>query len=148
VISGSGIQIHNFLSQNSTIFFFLIEINWYRGYSARLKARQRYALTIFQSIEYADEQGQLQVCFASDLKILKNFIEEGDSDLIFLCKLFLNTLQDYKDRQDYVSHIDVPDSYHGPRLQFPLTFTDIDLLVEAFKQQQASGSRYCPDSCT
>lgn len=65
-----------------------------------------------------------------------------------LARLFGSTLQDYKDRQDYVSHIDVPDSYHGPRLQFPLTFTDIDLLVEAFKQQQASGSRYCPDSCT
>lgn len=52
----------------------LIIQNWYRGYSARLKARQRYALTIFQSIEYADEQGQLQVCFASlSLLLLKGF---------------------------------------------------------------------------
>ncbi|KAI4545663.1 hypothetical protein MG293_005929 [Ovis ammon polii] len=38
----------------------LVIQNWYRGYRARLKTRQRYALTIFQSIEYADEQGQLQ----------------------------------------------------------------------------------------
>ncbi|XP_060263660.1 serine/threonine-protein phosphatase with EF-hands 1 isoform X4 [Ovis aries] len=39
----------------------LVIQNWYRGYRARLKTRQRYALTIFQSIEYADEQGQLQL---------------------------------------------------------------------------------------
>lgn len=48
----------------------LVIQNWYRGYSTRLKARQRYALTIFQSIEYADEQGQLQVCFASSSLLL------------------------------------------------------------------------------
>lgn len=65
-----------------------------------------------------------------------------------VARLFGRTLQDSKDRQEYVSFVDVPDSYNGPRLQFPLTFTDIDLLVEAFKQQQASGCRYCPDSCT
>ena len=65
-----------------------------------------------------------------------------------VARLFGSTLQDCKDRQDYVSCIDVPDSYTGPRLQFPLTFADIDLLVEAFKQQQASGHRYGPDSCT
>lgn len=65
-----------------------------------------------------------------------------------VARLFGSTLQDCKDRQEYVSCIDVPDSYNGPRLQFPLTFTDIDILLEAFKQQQASGSRYCPDSCT
>lgn len=50
----------------------LIIQNWYRGYRARLKTRQRYALTIFQSIEYADEQGQLQVCFVSLSLILVN----------------------------------------------------------------------------
>lgn len=66
----------------------------------------------------------------------------------FVSRLFGNTHQDDKDRQDYVGLVDVPDSYNGPRLQFPLTFTDIDLLIEAFKQQQASGSRYCSDSCT
>ena len=34
----------------------------------------KLALTIFQSIEYADEQGQLQVCFASlSLLLIKCF---------------------------------------------------------------------------
>ncbi|KAF3812906.1 hypothetical protein GH733_019248, partial [Mirounga leonina] len=42
----------------------LVIQNWYRSYCARWKARQRYALTIFQSIEYADEQGQLQILHA------------------------------------------------------------------------------------
>ncbi|XP_077746389.1 serine/threonine-protein phosphatase with EF-hands 1 isoform X1 [Canis aureus] len=119
----------------------LVIQNWYRGYSARLKARQRYALTIFQSIEYADEQGQLQLSnFFSFM--LENYTQIHKKDPELLARLFGSTLQDYKDRQDYVSHIDVPDSYHGPRLQFPLTFTDIDLLVEAFKQQQILHAHY------
>ncbi|XP_058391153.1 serine/threonine-protein phosphatase with EF-hands 1 isoform X2 [Diceros bicornis minor] len=54
----------------------------------------------------------------------------------------LMTGQDDKDRQDYLGLIDIPDSYSGPRLQFPLTFTDIDLLIEAFKQQQILHAYY------
>lgn len=38
--------------------------------------------------------------------------------------------------------IEVPDSYSGPRLQFPLTDTDIYLLLEAFKQQQILHAYY------
>uniref|UniRef100_F7BM36 Serine/threonine-protein phosphatase n=1 Tax=Equus caballus TaxID=9796 RepID=F7BM36_HORSE len=119
----------------------LIIQNWYRGYSARLKARQRYALTIFQSIEYADEQGQLQLSnFFSFM--FENYTHVCEKDPEFVSRLFGNTHQDDKDRQDYVGLVDVPDSYNGPRLQFPLTFTDIDLLIEAFKQQQILHAYY------
>uniref|UniRef100_A0A8C7A2S4 Serine/threonine-protein phosphatase n=1 Tax=Neovison vison TaxID=452646 RepID=A0A8C7A2S4_NEOVI len=119
----------------------LVIQNWYRGYSARLKARQRYALTIFQSIEYADEQGQLQLSnFFSFM--LENYTQIHEKDPELVARLFGRTLQDSKDRQEYVSFVDVPDSYNGPRLQFPLTFTDIDLLVEAFKQQQILHAHY------
>jgi len=119
----------------------LVIQNWYRSYSARWKARQRYALTIFQSIEYADEQGQLQLSnFFSFM--LENYTHIHEKDPELVARLFGSTLQDCKDRQEYVSFIDVPDSYNGPRLQFPLTFTDIDLLVEAFKQQQILHAHY------
>ncbi|XP_062939446.1 serine/threonine-protein phosphatase with EF-hands 1 isoform X3 [Cynocephalus volans] len=119
----------------------LIIQNWYRRYRARLKARQHYALTIFQSIEYADEQGQMQLSnFFSFM--LENYALVCEQSPQLIRRLFESTLQDIKDRQDYVALIDVPDSYDGPRLQFPLTFTDIDLLIEAFKQQQILHAHY------
>ncbi|XP_039103294.1 serine/threonine-protein phosphatase with EF-hands 1 isoform X1 [Hyaena hyaena] len=119
----------------------LVIQNWYRGYSARLKARQRYALTIFQSIEYADEQGQLQLSnFFSFM--LENYTHTREKDPEIVARLFGSTSQDNRDRQECVTLIEVPNSYNGPRLQFPLTFTDIDLLVEAFKQQQILHARY------
>lgn len=37
---------------------------WYRSRRARLEISRRYSLSIFQSIEYADEQDQAQVCNA------------------------------------------------------------------------------------
>ncbi|XP_010594134.2 serine/threonine-protein phosphatase with EF-hands 1 [Loxodonta africana] len=114
--------------------------NWYRGYSTRLKARQRYALTIFQSIEYADEQGQMQLSnFFSFM--LENYTKAHEEEPELITRLFGSNLQ-YKDREDYVKMIDVPDSYNGPRLQFPLTFTDIDLLLEGFKQQKILHAHY------
>ncbi|XP_036696922.1 serine/threonine-protein phosphatase with EF-hands 1 isoform X2 [Balaenoptera musculus] len=118
----------------------LVIQNWYRGRSAQLKTRQRYALTIFQSIEYADEQGQLQLSnfFSFMLENYTRVLEE-DSELV--THLLGSNIQD-KDRRDYLGLIDVPDSYCGPRLQFPLTFTDIDLLIEAFKQQQILHAYY------
>lgn len=66
----------------------LVIQNWYRGYSARLKARQRYALTIFQSIEYADEQGQLQLSnFFSFM--LENYTQIHKKDPDTSCSLCL-----------------------------------------------------------
>ncbi|XP_029785950.1 serine/threonine-protein phosphatase with EF-hands 1 isoform X2 [Suricata suricatta] len=117
----------------------LVIQNWYRGYSARLKARHRYALTIFQSIEYADEQCQMQLSnFFSFM--MENYTHIHEKDPV--SRLFGSTSQNNEDKQDYIRLIEVPDSYKGPRLQFPLTFPDIDLLVDAFKQQQILHARY------
>ncbi|XP_023593069.1 serine/threonine-protein phosphatase with EF-hands 1 [Trichechus manatus latirostris] len=113
--------------------------NWYRGYSARLKARQRHALTVFQSIEYADEQSQMQLSnFFSFM--LENYTDEREEDPELIARLFGCNLPDT--REDYVKMIDVPDSYDGPRLQFPLTFTDIESLIEGFKQQKILHPHY------
>ncbi|KAB0372503.1 hypothetical protein FD755_016295 [Muntiacus reevesi] len=118
----------------------LVIQNWYRTYRDRLKTRQRYALTIFQSIEYADEQGQLQLSnFFSFM--LENYTRVQEKEPGLVTRLFGSSIQD-KDRQDYLGLIEVPDSYCGPRLQFPLTFTDIDLLIEGFKQQQILHAYY------
>nr|BAE02125.1 unnamed protein product [Macaca fascicularis] len=118
----------------------LIIQNWYRGYKARLKARQHYALTIFQSIEYADEQGQMQLStFFSFMFENYAHVHKGELELR---NQSLESEQDLRDRHDYVDLIDVPDSYNGPRLQFPLTCTDIDLLLEAFKEQQILHAHY------
>lgn len=63
-------------------------------------------------------------------------------------RLFGCTLQEDRDRQDCIGLIEVPDSYGGPRVQFPLNSTSLHVLIEAFKKQQVSGSEYCLDSCT
>ncbi|XP_026307678.1 serine/threonine-protein phosphatase with EF-hands 1 [Piliocolobus tephrosceles] len=118
----------------------LIIQNWFRGYKARLKARQHYALTIFQSIEYADEQGQMQLSSFFSF-MFENYAHVHKEELE-LRHQFLESEQDTWDRHDYVDLIDVPDSYNGPRLQFPLTCTDIDLLLEAFKEQQVLHAHY------
>uniref|UniRef100_A0A2K6CDP2 Serine/threonine-protein phosphatase n=1 Tax=Macaca nemestrina TaxID=9545 RepID=A0A2K6CDP2_MACNE len=118
----------------------LIIQNWYRGYKARLKARQHYALTIFQSIEYADEQGQMQLSTFFSF-MFENYAHVHKEELE-LRNQSLESEQDMRDRHDYVDLIDVPDSYNGPRLQFPLTCTDIDLLLEAFKEQQILHAHY------
>ncbi|XP_058391152.1 serine/threonine-protein phosphatase with EF-hands 1 isoform X1 [Diceros bicornis minor] len=74
--------------------------------------------------------------------MLENYTHVYEKDPEFVTRLFGTTGQDDKDRQDYLGLIDIPDSYSGPRLQFPLTFTDIDLLIEAFKQQQILHAYY------
>uniref|UniRef100_A0A8C6R494 Serine/threonine-protein phosphatase with EF-hands n=2 Tax=Nannospalax galili TaxID=1026970 RepID=A0A8C6R494_NANGA len=119
----------------------LVIQNWYRHYRAQLRARQHGALAIFQSIEYADEQSQMQLSnFFSFM--LENYTKSHKEDSAIVTRIFENTLWDSKDRQEYMGLIDVPDSYDGPRLQFPLTFTDIDLLLEAFKQHQILHAHY------
>ncbi|XP_076417580.1 serine/threonine-protein phosphatase with EF-hands 1 isoform X2 [Peromyscus maniculatus bairdii] len=119
----------------------LIIQTWYRRYRARLRVRQHYALAIFQSIEYADEQGQMQLSnFFSFM--LENYTKTPKEDSALVSRLLESTIQENKARQDYVGLIEVPDSYDGPRLQFPLTFTDIDLLLQAFKQQQTLHAHY------
>ncbi|NXT55055.1 PPE1 phosphatase, partial [Pluvianellus socialis] len=111
--------------------------NWYRLTMARLEMRRRYSLSIFQSIEYADEQDQLQVCnlqfflykqirypHRNEVAQTKWVVDEG------LCLT------------EFEKKIDVPDSYYGPRLSFPLTVEDANALLHAFRNEQLLHARY------
>uniref|UniRef100_A0A8C3XI11 Serine/threonine-protein phosphatase n=1 Tax=Chelydra serpentina TaxID=8475 RepID=A0A8C3XI11_CHESE len=102
---------------------------------ARLEMRRQYALSIFQSIEYAEEQAQLQLSSFFTF-MLDHFTHLNETD----------TGKDKK-RSDvqlleYERMIVVPDSYHGPRLSFPLTVADTNSLLHAFKDQQHLHARY------
>uniref|UniRef100_A0A8C5NMY7 Serine/threonine-protein phosphatase with EF-hands 1 n=1 Tax=Junco hyemalis TaxID=40217 RepID=A0A8C5NMY7_JUNHY len=105
---------------------------WYRFTMARLEMRRRYSLSIFQSIEYADEQDQLQVC---DLPF---FLFNGVQREILSRGLLLELEQELVQ----MGLIAVPDSYYGPRLSFPLTVEDANALLHAFRNEQLLHARY------
>ncbi|XP_077336882.1 serine/threonine-protein phosphatase with EF-hands 1 [Lithobates pipiens] len=115
---------------------------WYRFYMARLEMRRRYTLSIFQSIEYAEEQAQLQLSnfftFMMDHFAQMNEPTPGPdliSDIFKCSKEVQENLMVY-------DMIEVPDSYDGPRLSFPLTVSDTNNLLHAFKQEKQLHARY------
>uniref|UniRef100_A0A8C6Y7X6 Serine/threonine-protein phosphatase n=1 Tax=Naja naja TaxID=35670 RepID=A0A8C6Y7X6_NAJNA len=116
-------------SSRSTIKAAILIQRWYRSYMARLEMRRRYSLTIFQSIEYADEQAQMQVCILHFFATNKPW-QRGDRSL------------QGKRAQQYERIIEVPASYRGPHLCFPLTVADTEVLLQAFKDQQQLHARY------
>ncbi|XP_067412578.1 serine/threonine-protein phosphatase with EF-hands 1 [Emydura macquarii macquarii] len=119
---------------------------WYRCYMARLEMRRQYALSIFQSIEYAEEQAQLQLSsFFTFMLDHFTHLSETDTDLIshfFSGPSDFNTTGSDVQLLEYEQMIEIPDSYHGPRLSFPLTVADTNSLLHAFKHQQQLHARY------
>uniref|UniRef100_A0A8D2PT32 Serine/threonine-protein phosphatase n=1 Tax=Zosterops lateralis melanops TaxID=1220523 RepID=A0A8D2PT32_ZOSLA len=114
---------------------------WYRFTMARLEMRRRYSLSIFQSIEYADEQDQLQVCD------LPSFLYNVYNNHLPRATLQQHLLEHFHLGPDlclkeFEKKIDVPDSYYGPRLSFPLTVEDANALLHAFRNEQLLHARY------
>ncbi|PKK30477.1 protein phosphatase, EF-hand calcium binding domain 1 [Columba livia] len=115
--------------------------NWYRLTMARLEMRRRYSLSIFQSIEYADEQDQLQLsdfftfmlerCTPPD-SVSHTFTSPGVSQVV----------DEGFNIQEFENKICVPDSYYGPRLSFPLTVEHANALLHAFRNEQLLHARY------
>ncbi|KAH0624720.1 hypothetical protein JD844_032459 [Phrynosoma platyrhinos] len=103
---------------------------WYRSYMARMELKRQYALSIFQSIEYAEEQAQLQLSNFFTF-MLDNFTQANES----------NPGSDPA-MTEYERTIEVPTSYYGPRLCFPLTVADTHVLLQAFKDHQQLHARY------
>uniref|UniRef100_A0A668S8X7 Serine/threonine-protein phosphatase n=1 Tax=Oreochromis aureus TaxID=47969 RepID=A0A668S8X7_OREAU len=109
---------------------------WYRRYMARLEMRRRYTWNIFQSIEYAGEQDQLQVSLTTGI-YFANF-----RSIIKLKHLLDPVVDPWLDRETCYNLIHVPESYTGPRLSFPLSVADTNALLSAFKDQQTLHARY------
>lgn len=111
---------------------------WYRCKRAQLEVRRRYSLTIFQSIEYADEQEQTQLSNFFTF-MLEHCVHRGEVART-------STGSDVSPGTDsYVikyEKIDVPDSYRGPRLSFPLDISHAKTLLNALKDRQLLHARY------
>uniref|UniRef100_A0A8C2ECK5 Serine/threonine-protein phosphatase n=1 Tax=Cyprinus carpio TaxID=7962 RepID=A0A8C2ECK5_CYPCA len=104
---------------------------WYRRYVARLEMRRRYTWNIFQSIEYAGEQDHhdsSHVLFPPDLisHLLDSVVDPLTEEV----------------RQLKYEQIVVSESYSGPRLSFPLSVTDTNALLSAFKEEQTLHGKY------
>uniref|UniRef100_A0AAQ5Z3V1 Serine/threonine-protein phosphatase with EF-hands n=1 Tax=Amphiprion ocellaris TaxID=80972 RepID=A0AAQ5Z3V1_AMPOC len=114
---------------------------WYRRYMARLEMRRRYTWNIFQSIEYAGEQDQLQLSSFFSF-MLDNFTHMFTFPPDLISQLLDPVVDPWLDREICYSLILVPESYSGPRLSFPLSVSDTNALLAAFKEQQTLHARY------
>ncbi|NWW81471.1 PPE1 phosphatase, partial [Climacteris rufus] len=114
---------------------------WYRFTMARLEMRRRYSLSIFQSIEYADEQDQLQL--SNFFTFMLDHCSHPDSvSQIFTSPGAPQVVDEGLCLTEFEKKIDVPDSYYGPRLSFPLTAEDANALLHAFRNEQLLHARY------
>ncbi|TRZ26433.1 hypothetical protein HGM15179_000590 [Zosterops borbonicus] len=114
---------------------------WYRFTMARLEMRRRYSLSIFQSIEYADEQDQLQL--SNFFTFMLDHCSHPDSvSEIFTSPSAPQVVDEDLCLKEFEKKIDVPDSYYGPRLSFPLTVEDANALLHAFRNEQLLHARY------
>ncbi|XP_066032997.1 serine/threonine-protein phosphatase with EF-hands 1 [Chamaea fasciata] len=114
---------------------------WYRFTMARLEMRRRYSLSIFQSIEYADEQDQLQL--SNFFTFMLDHCNHPDSvSQIFTSPSAPQVVDEDLCLKELEKKIDVPDSYYGPRLSFPLTVEDANALLHAFRNEQLLHARY------
>ncbi|KAK6492657.1 serine/threonine-protein phosphatase with EF-hands 2-like [Huso huso] len=117
---------------------------WYRQYVARMEVRRRCTWTIFQSIEYAGEQDQikLQNFFTY---LMDHFTPTNSNQRDLIAHIFTED-EIYKETEleKYFDHesIELPESYTGPHIDFPLTAAHAAALVEAFRHKQQLHARY------
>ncbi|NXC46079.1 PPE1 phosphatase, partial [Penelope pileata] len=111
---------------------------WYRCRRAKLEISRRYALIIFQSIEYADEQEQAQLSSFFRF-MLEHYVHPNEvapaSSTSCVAPGADSHVADYE-------KIKVPFTYRGPRLSFPLTLAHANALLNAFKNGELLHARY------
>uniref|UniRef100_A0A8C3JE58 Serine/threonine-protein phosphatase with EF-hands n=1 Tax=Calidris pygmaea TaxID=425635 RepID=A0A8C3JE58_9CHAR len=115
--------------------------NWYRLTVARLEMKRRYSLSIFQSIEYAEEQDQLQLSNFFTF-MLDHCTHPESVSHIFTSPSVSQVVGESLSLIEFEKKINVPDSYYGPRLSFPLTIKDANALLHAFRNEQLLHARY------
>ncbi|XP_071430260.1 serine/threonine-protein phosphatase with EF-hands 1 [Pithys albifrons albifrons] len=113
--------------------------NWYRFTMARIEMRRRYSLSIFRSIEYADEQDQLQL--STFFTFMLDHCTNPDS-VSPTSPSVPQGVDECLSLTEFEEKIDVPDSYCGPRLSFPLTVGDANALINAFRNKEQLHARY------
>ncbi|XP_041816114.1 serine/threonine-protein phosphatase with EF-hands 2-like [Chelmon rostratus] len=116
---------------------------WYRQYVARLEIRRRCTWNIFQSIEYAGEQDQIKLY--NFFGFLMDHFTPANSERNLISHIFRkNEIFHDAEWERYFCYksIEVPDSYSGLHLTFPMTFCGVSKLVEAFKHKQQLHARY------
>ncbi|KAM7326532.1 serine/threonine-protein phosphatase with EF-hands 2 [Alexandromys fortis] len=141
-MGSSSSSQHHFAFQNAEKAFKAAALiqRWYRRYMARLEMRRRCTWNIFQSIEYAGQQDQVKLHdFFSYL--VDHFTPSSHHERDFLNRMFTEERFAQDVETDYES-IEVPDSYTGPRLSFPLLPDHATALVEAFRLRQQLHARY------
>ncbi|XP_072261600.1 serine/threonine-protein phosphatase with EF-hands 2 isoform X2 [Pyxicephalus adspersus] len=116
---------------------------WYRRYVAQLEVRRRCTWSIFQSIEYTGEQDQIKLY--DFFNFLMDHFTPDSKERNFICRMFTEE-ENLKETElekycDY-EFIEVPETYIGPKLTFPLKPSHAAALVEAFKQKQQLHARY------
>uniref|UniRef100_A0A8D3A398 Serine/threonine-protein phosphatase with EF-hands n=1 Tax=Scophthalmus maximus TaxID=52904 RepID=A0A8D3A398_SCOMX len=131
---GCGVLSVTVLFSNPAIRAALLIQRWYRQYVARLEMRRRCTWNIFQSIEYAGEQDQIKLYNFFDF-LMHHFTPASSESKT-------RRLPTHWERYFCYESIEVPDSYTGPRLTFPMTFCGVSKVVQAFKHKQQLHARY------
>ncbi|KAM6902772.1 serine/threonine-protein phosphatase with EF-hands 2 [Xenentodon cancila] len=105
--------------------------------------RRRCTWNIFQSIEYAGEQDQIKLY--NFFGFLMDHFTPASIERNLISHIFReNDICRDTEWERYFCYkaIEVPDSYMGPHITFPMTFCGVSKLVEAFKQKQKLHARY------
>lgn len=127
---------------------------WYRRYLARQEIRKRCSWNIFQSLEYAGEQDQIKLHnFFTDL--LTHLSNVKPSVAAAISNSPAQSLRGHPkalQKADQAEHelwrntnpddIPVEHGYQGPRLQLPLTTSQVDELIQGFKERSTLHVKY------
>ncbi|XP_041667069.1 serine/threonine-protein phosphatase with EF-hands 2-like [Cheilinus undulatus] len=136
-------MLHALIEAAIAIRAALLIQRWYRQYVARLEMRRRCTWNIFQSIEYAGEQDQIKL-YNFFGYLMDHFIPASSERNLIAHIFHKDEICHDTEWETYFCYksIQLPDSYTGPHLTFPITFSGVSKLVEAFKHKQQLHARY------